>query len=226
MAKLMSEALVVGYAQMREDVDEALGKLVRGELVEDGGVPGEVIGYAVEVMAKEIGAAKAPAARLWEKAMSCISLLATLEGSSFRAVAWMIAYELREIEERAEAEGVGYWSEDGKRARKGVKALLERKGYEIVAEDFEFDGGAVPFVMEDDGYLVFVEVNASDDPTADFDEIEAGGMTRSEFERAMIAYLEGHEREDSPIRFDSVCIRMTGEKKAVIRHHINCMEAM
>ncbi len=38
MAKLMSEALVVGYAQMREDVDEALGKLVRGELVEDGGV--------------------------------------------------------------------------------------------------------------------------------------------------------------------------------------------
>lgn len=161
--------------------------------------------------------------------MSCISLLATLNGSVRIEVERMIADELKKVE-GDEDEGSRYWSSLGKRARKGVRSFLTKKGYEIVEEDFKFrdeapfKAYAIPFVAEDDGELVFVEVNASDDPTADFDEIEAGGMTRSEFERAMIAYLEGHEREDSPIRFDSVCVRMTGEEKAVIRHHINCME--
>lgn len=228
MAKLMSEALVVGYAQMRADVDEALEMMKDGEFVEDDEVPAEVIWYAVEIMANEIRAAKAPASRLWEKAMSCISLLATLNGSVRMEVERMIADELKKVE-GDEDDGSRYWSSLSKRARKGVRSFLTKKGYEIVEEDFKFRekkafrADTIPFVAKNDGDLVFVEVSASTS-SDDFDEIEAGGMTRGDFEAAAFEYLKVNDLNDASVRFDSICVRFVADDRALIRHHINCME--
>lgn len=228
MAKLMSEALVVGYAQMRADVDEALEMMKDGEFVEDDEVPAEVIWYAVEIMANEIRAAKVPAARIWEKTASGTSPLATLNGSVRMEVERMIADELKKVE-GDEDEGSRYWSSLGKRARKGVRSFLTKNGYEIVEEDFKFRekkafrADTIPFVAKDDGDLVFVEVNASDDPTVDFDEIEAGGMTRVDFEAAAFEFLRVSNLKDASVRFDSICVRFVDDDRALIRHHIDCM---
>lgn len=228
MAKLMSEALVVGYAQMREDVDEALEMMKDGEFVEDDEVPAEVIWYAVEIMANEIRAAKVPAARLWEKTASGTSLLATLNGSVRMEVERMIADELKKVE-GDEDEGSRYWSSLGKRARKGVRSFLTKKGYEIVEEDFKFRekkafrADTIPFVAKNDGDLVFVEVSASTS-SADFDEIEAGGMTRVDFEAAAFEFLRVSNLKDASVRFDSICVRFVADDRALIRHHIDCME--
>lgn len=115
-------------------------------------------------------------------------------------------------------------------ARKGVRSFLTKKGYEIVEEDFKFRekkafrADTIPFVAKDDGDLVFVEVNASDDPTADFDEIEAGGMTRVDFEAAAFEFLRVSNLKDASVRFDSICVRFVADDRALIRHHIDCME--
>lgn len=228
MAKLMSEALVVGYAQMRADVDEALEMMKDGEFVEDDEVPAEVIWCAVEIMANEIRAAKVPAARLWEKTASGTSLLATLNGSVRMEVERMIADELKKVE-GDEDEGSRYWSSLGKRARKGARSFLTKKGYEIVEEDFKFRekkafrADTIPFVAKDGGDLVFVEVSASTS-SDDFDEIEAGGMTRGDFEAAAFEYLKVNDLNDASVRFDSICVRFVADDRALIRHHINCME--
>ncbi len=70
---------------------------------------------------------------------------------------------------------------------------------------------------------MFVEVSASTS-SDDFDEVEAGGMTRGDFEAAAFEYLKVNDLNDASVRFDSICVRFVADDRALIRHHIDCME--
>ena len=48
--------------------------------------------------------------------------------------------------------------------------------------------------------------------------------TRVDFEAAAFEFLRVSNLKDASVRFDSICVRFVADDRALIRHHIDCME--
>ena len=102
------------------------------------------------------------------------------------------------------------------RAIKASMRFLEAKGYDVIREHNGY------IVANDNGGVVIasVKVRNIDDG---FGEI--GDVDRSGFEREGILFLVGHpEYVDIPLRFDELALVVMGNDRAILRHHINCLE--
>lgn len=90
-------------------------------------------------------------------------------------------------------------------------SYLERKGYEIIDRECEFD-----LVAKDDECLVFVTVDYS------FGELpEDTEFDRSKLEKAACKYLLSGNEEEIKVRFDNISLAIVKNDRALLRHAIN-----
>lgn len=114
------------------------------------------------------------------------------------------------------------------KAIKAAAHFLDRRGYEIVAENWESeDGRAIDLVAREDDALVFADVRAR--RGADKGMPEGGGEeSRERREAAAAAWLSEHGGEapaDTPVRFDDIAMMVLSDDRALLRHHVNCLGA-
>ena len=116
----------------------------------------------------------------------------------------------------ADSKRLGRWGE------KRCEKFLKRKGLKTLTRNFSCKTGEIDLVMVDtDGTLVFVEVKTR--KNEDFAPVE-DAFTASKKNRMVKAakyFLQVHNIEDRPCRFDvvTVIINLTGKEQ--IRHYEN-----
>ena len=107
------------------------------------------------------------------------------------------------------------------KAKKGIRVYLERRGFEILEEDWAHVGDAADFIARDEDDLVFVHCQITQNGGEGFPEEDAD---RAALERLAAAYLAEHlDSEDIRIRFDVVSMLIVGESRALFRHHLNAL---
>ena len=88
------------------------------------------------------------------------------------------------------------------KAKKGIRVYLERRGFEILEEDWARGGDVADFIARDEDDLLFVHCQITQNGGEGFPEEDAD---RAALERLAAAYLaERLDSEDIRIRFDVV----------------------
>lgn len=107
------------------------------------------------------------------------------------------------------------------KGRKAVRKFLEHIGCTVLDEPEE---GHLNIVFEDDGELVFAicTVGHGQFVDPDIDKL------RPTFEMEAIKWLSSAKNamSDCRFRFDSISIVVVSEDKALLRHHINVLNAL
>lgn len=107
------------------------------------------------------------------------------------------------------------------KGRKAVLKFLERKGCTVLEE---LEEGFLNIVFDDDGELVFAActVGHGQFVEPDIDKL------RQAFEMEAIKWLSSAKNAmlDCSFRFDSISIVVVSEDKALLRHHINVLNAL
>lgn len=95
-----------------------------------------------------------------------------------------------------------------------AELCLQRKGYEVLDVTSKF-----VVASDEDETLVFVHVSYTDGGE-DFPPTP----NRTYFERFAFSWLMKNEYADEcPIRFDDLSMRVVGQERAFVRHHISCL---
>lgn len=111
------------------------------------------------------------------------------------------------------------------RANEASKRFLSARGYEILDEAYSCEAGTIDFVAEDEGTVVFVEVNARKDSTKGFPTESKSETKRKRLEMIAIDWLGTRGDAGKSVRFDVIALVVLGEDRALIRHHINALGA-
>ena len=99
------------------------------------------------------------------------------------------------------------------KAKKGIRVYLERRGFEILEEDWARGGDVADFIARDEDDLLFVHCQITQNGGEGFPEEDAD---RAALERLAAAYLAEHlDSEDIRIRFDVVSMLIVGESRAL-----------
>lgn len=107
------------------------------------------------------------------------------------------------------------------KAKKGIRVYLERRGFEILEEDWARGGDVADFIARDEDDLLFVHCQITQNGGEGFPEEDAD---RAALERLPAANLAEHlDSEDIRIRFDVVSVLIVGESRALFRHHLNAL---
>lgn len=101
------------------------------------------------------------------------------------------------------------------RALLAAKKFLEYRDYKIL--DVGWREGA-EIVAEYDGELVFCEVKVCEE---EFDNSQDKKLAARE--RLMLEYAKEHDLMPVQIRYDAINLIVLDENRAIIRHHVNCI---
>lgn len=109
--------------------------------------------------------------------------------------------------------------ENGKLATELAKALLERKGYELIGGNWEAGRDGV-VALDPDGTLVFVDASMSDPRAGGFEDVR---IPRCSVEGWAFDWICEYcdDLPDRRVRFDFVQIRQTASGKGFARHTVN-----
>ena len=99
------------------------------------------------------------------------------------------------------------------KAIKAVERYLKLKGYEDVSE---FEGFVIGM---DDGERVICHVEVCEEEFGGFDMDELRPIAES----VALRYLAQCEAVNVPLRFDEVKLIVVGGDRAMVRHHVNCL---
>ncbi|MCR5846070.1 MAG: YraN family protein [bacterium] len=124
------------------------------------------------------------------------------------------------LEERESADGK-HNLELGARGEEAAKYYLERRGCEILEQNWECPFGEADLIAMDDGVLVFVEVKTRSCDEHGLPEEAVDAKKRRRYEMIALAYLKENDFDSLQVRFDVISITMMGMRKAFLRHHIN-----
>lgn len=98
--------------------------------------------------------------------------------------------------------------------------FLERKGYDVIEQDWECDAGKVSLVALDGNTLVFADVVSQTDDGEGYLSGRDTAAERDRFERIALAYVAEHSVLDVEVRFDLVNVCLVKGDRALIRHHL------
>ena len=107
------------------------------------------------------------------------------------------------------------------KAMKAIGTYLERRGFEVLENGWAHGTDSVNFIAREDGDLVFVVAEITEDRGDGFPEEK---VDRAALEKAATAYLAKSDgNADCAIRFDFVSMLVIGDSRAFLRHHRNCL---
>lgn len=110
-------------------------------------------------------------------------------------------------------------------SERGVEAsarFLTMQGYEILETNWQCEAGEIPIIARKDSVLCFIEVAIRSNALALPKEVQCDSK-RERLERIAIRYLNTYEETDIKVRFDEIALLVLGEGRALLRHHINCL---
>lgn len=107
------------------------------------------------------------------------------------------------------------------KAMKGIRSYLERRGFEILEENWAHGGDAIDFIANEGDDLVFIGCQLCQNSGEGFPEEV---LDRDSLERLAAAYLAEHlDSGDCAVRFDAVSMLTLGDDRALLRHHQNAL---
>ncbi|MBQ9041300.1 MAG: endonuclease [Eggerthellaceae bacterium] len=110
-----------------------------------------------------------------------------------------------------------------KRAMAAIGRYLELKGYKILEEGWSHGGDTAGYIVTDGYGLAFVFGDAARNAG---EGIPDRAADRKAFERLAAAYLTEHpEHADCPVRADVVALLVLSDNRAILRHHVNAIDA-
>ncbi len=109
----------------------------------------------------------------------------------------------------------------GVRGERAAVRFLERRGYEIVDQNWRCNAGEVDIVARDQDTIVFVEVKTRASIDAGLPEEAIDDEKRRRYEMLAAHYLHGHDTGEVPVRFDVIALLVVAPDRALVRHHIN-----
>lgn len=106
----------------------------------------------------------------------------------------------------------------GQEGERKARKFLERKGYQILHQNYRFGRGEIDLICKDKNTFVFVEVKARN--SREFgDGAEAVNLKKREkLIATAYAYLKASKMETLPFRFDIISILSDAKNKEEITH--------
>lgn len=108
---------------------------------------------------------------------------------------------------------------------RGVEAsarFLTMRGYEILETNWQCEAGEIAIIARKDSELCFIEVAIRSNAFSLPKEVQCDSK-RERFEGIAIRYLCTYGETDIKVRFDEIALLVLGEGRALLRHHINCL---
>lgn len=110
------------------------------------------------------------------------------------------------------------------RVTKAVTSFLDRRGYEILQQGYQFVSHNIDFVCKDpNGNYAFIDVYL-DESEDGFPDDEITDKTRREIETLMLSWFDINcdDLDDGGVHYDIIRL-IPFNNKAFIRHHINAI---
>jgi len=95
---------------------------------------------------------------------------------------------------------------------------LKRKGYRIIARQFENVAGQIDLIASQGPTLVFVEVKTHSASDADEGDMPVRRDQRERIERAAKLFLKHPAAQDRPARFDVIAVSLSDDAPPKIQH--------
>ena len=110
------------------------------------------------------------------------------------------------------------------KAMKGIKSYLERRGFEILEENWAHSGDSIDFIANEEDDLVFIGCQLRQNSGEGFPEEV---LDRDSLERLAASYLTEHlDSGDCTVRFDLVSMLILDDSRALLRHHCNALREL
>lgn len=103
-----------------------------------------------------------------------------------------------------------------RRTREAAMRYLEARGCDILECNWECAAGTIDVICDDDGTIALVMIAAGYDHLP---EEDTSRRNQRRFEEITLAYLAEHEELEGLVRFDIMSFGITGEHRALLRHH-------
>lgn len=104
------------------------------------------------------------------------------------------------------------------KAHKAAIRFINQRGYEIL----ETDIGSVDIIALDDDVVVFIVVNPCKKDDDFTKPTTLSDKSRAEIEKVAIEFLtKNDDIHNCSVRFDVISIKMFGDNRALIKHHIH-----
>lgn len=94
----------------------------------------------------------------------------------------------------------------GKRAENLALKFLKKKGLKLVERNFNCRYGEIDLILQDQDYLVFVEVRYRKDERFGGALESVDHRKQAKLRRSAEFYLQRHKKTESPCRFDILCL--------------------
>lgn len=116
----------------------------------------------------------------------------------------------------------------GRKGEEAAVRYLEAKGFEIIKRNWFCRFGEADIIARDlDGAICFIEVKTRRSIEAGMPEEAITAEKRKRYERIALCWMMASDEWDDndEIRFDAICICVTGPHRALLRHHRGCFNA-
>lgn len=119
-------------------------------------------------------------------------------------------------------------AELGKRGEDAAARYLRLNGYEILERNWTCRFGEADIIARDEeGVLCFVEVKTRRSIEAGIPEEAVTPDKQRRYEKVALCYLVESDCDDGMgVRFDAIGICVTGNRRALLRHHKGCFDGL
>ena len=108
--------------------------------------------------------------------------------------------------------------------RKGEKLALKhlkKLGYRYITKNYRTTMGEIDLIMQQGENLVFVEVKTRQDENFAKAEDAINFRKRKKLSATAHHFIQTHQLQQSPCRFDTVAVVIGDKAKPIIRHQVN-----
>lgn len=98
--------------------------------------------------------------------------------------------------------------------------FLTSRGYTILQRNWRCEAGEVDIIVQDENYLVFVEVKTRRSNELGFPAEAVTPERRLRYEKIASHYLRSFDLDSMPIRFDILAVEVSQNNRAYIRHYL------
>ena len=86
---------------------------------------------------------------------------------------------------------------------------LRKRGYEILAQNYRAERGEIDLIVQDNGFIVFVEVKTRQSLKFGLPQAAVTQQKQRQISKVALAYLQAQNLLDAPCRFDVIAIHLS-----------------
>ncbi|KAF0151984.1 MAG: putative endonuclease [Ignavibacteria bacterium] len=109
----------------------------------------------------------------------------------------------------------------GKEGEDIARKFLEKLGYAIIEENYQFGHGEIDLIADDNGEIVFVEVKTRKSLEYGDPETAITKKKIAQIKKVAAAYLVNNNITEQTCRIDAIAILLQNERTPLINHYYN-----